>query len=346
MGPSIGVLTNPNSGKNRRNPSRLRELERAVGRLGVVRQTGDLGELAHVLDEFLELGCRYWVCDGGDGTLHWLLSVGAERIRAREAAGIPTPWPQIIPANGGSIDFVAHKAGIRGQAADVLRVLVHRLAHGEPIELTTLDTMRMRGTTRAGDDFDHLGFASAVGGIAQRVFGKLYERRPVDAWSIARVIGNSVAGAMVGSTPTQLAQLLPQSMRDYADEVWAPTRAHVTVDGRRLPWGSYATLQVGSIDISLGGVVRTFRRAQQPGILHAQAISTTPMGIVANLPNVVLGTPIWGSQVFDGAVETVDVHALAGESLDPVIDGEIFHGLAELHVSRGPTLEVPRVSAA
>jgi hypothetical protein len=343
MAPIIGVLTNPASGKNRRNPSRRRELERAVGRLGVVRQTRDLDELGGVLDEFIDAGCRYWICDGGDGTLHWLLTVGAERLRAR---GDAIPWPRIVPAYGGSIDFVAHKAGIRGQAVDVLRVLVHRLEHGEPLEHTSLDTMRVRGTTNSGGSFDHLGFASALGGIAQRFFGKLYERRPVDGWSIARVIGNSVAGAMVGTAPTQLTQLLPQSMRELADGVWAPTLASVEVDGRRLPWGSYAALQVGSIDISLGGVVRTFRRAQAPGVLHAQAVSTTPLGIVANLPNVVLGTPIWGSQVFDGPVERIVVRAHAGESLDPVIDGELFHDLAELRISRGPTLEVPRLFAA
>lgn len=342
MAPTIGVLTNPNSGKNRRNPSRRRQLERAVGKRGLVRQTHDLAELASVLDELIAEDCRYWVCDGGDGTLHWLLTVGAERLRA---AGKDTRWPLIVPANGGSIDFVAHKVGIRGEAVDVLRRLVHRIEHGETIERTQLDTMRVRGTMHDGTPFDHIGFASALGGIAQRFFGKLYEKKPVDGWSIARVIGNSVAGAMVGTAPSQLAQLLPQSLRSY-HEVWAPTLAHVDVDGRRLPWGSYAALQVGSIDINLGGVVRTFRRAEAAGVLHAQAISTTPLGIVANLPNVVLGTPIWGSQVFDGPVETIGVRALAGESLDPVIDGELFHGLAELQISRGPTLEVPRVSAA
>ncbi len=340
---TIGVLTNPNSGKNRGNPSRARQLERAVGGRGIVRQTRDTTELARVIDEFIDAGCRYWVCDGGDGTLHWLLTVGDARLRA---AGLDARWPQIVPANGGSIDFVAHKAGIRGQAVDVLRVLVHRLEHGEPIERTRLDTLRVHGTGQDGAPFEHIGFASALGGVAQRIFGKLYERRPVDAWSIARVIGNSVAGAMVESTPSTLAQLLPRSMRDYAGEVWAPTRARVEVDGRALPWGSYASLQVGSIDISLGGVVRTFRRAEAPGVLHAQAISTTPLGIVVNLPNVVLGTPIWGSQVFDGPVETIGVSAHAGESLDPVIDGEVFRGLATLQISRGPTLEVPRVSAA
>jgi hypothetical protein len=340
MAPTIGVLTNPNSGKNRRNPSRRRQLERAVGRRGVVRQTQSLDELVVAVDELIAAGCRYWVCDGGDGTLHWLLSVGDARLRA---AGLDRSWPKIVPANGGSIDFVAHKAGIRGQAVDVLRVLVHRLEHGEPIEHTTLDTMRVTGKTLDGAAFDHLGFASALGGIAQRFFGKLYERRPVDGWSIARVIGNSITGAVVGNAPSTLVQMLPQSVRDYADDVWAPTRAVVEIDGRRLPWSDYAALQVGSIDINLGGVVRTFRRAQEPGVLHAQAVSTTPLGIVANLPNVVLGTPIWGSQVFDGPVERIAVRAHAGESLDPVIDGELFHGLAELQISRGPSLDVPRV---
>ncbi len=340
------MLTNPHSGKNRRQPGRRTALERAVGRHGIVRETRGTEELGAVLDEFIDAGCSHWVCDGGDGTLHWMLSVGDERLRARQQPGDDVAWPSIIPGNGGSIDFVAHKAGIRGDAAALAQALVGHLVDGAVLERVPLDTMRMRGSYRdGGGNFEHLGFASAIGGIAQRVFGKLYERRPVGAWSIARVLGKSAASAVVDLAPG-LSQLVPGELRDYANEMFAPTRARVAMDGRTLDFDSFVSLQVGSIDINLGGVVRTFRLAHAPGILHAQAMSTTRLGVVANLPNIVMGTPIWGRHVFDGPTKTMSVEAFAGESLDPVIDGEMFHGLAELRIERGPTLGVPRLRAA
>ncbi|MBX7078362.1 MAG: hypothetical protein K1X88_04175 [Nannocystaceae bacterium] len=343
--PVVGVLSNPNSGKNRRQPGRRRELERAVGSVGIVRQTRDLAELEAVLDEFLDAGCRYWVCDGGDGTLHWMLSVADARVRARREAGHETPWPRVVPGNGGSIDFVAHKAGIRGDAVQLLRVLVHRVRSGVPLATVPIDTMRVQGTRSDGSAFDHLGFASALGGIAQRFFDKLYARGPVDAWSIAHVIGRSTAGAVANSTPG-LGQLVPSHLREYAGEVFEPTMAQVDVDGRPLPFSSFASLQVGSIDISLGGVVRTFRHAAASGVLHAQAISTSPLGIVANLPNIVLGTPIWGRNVFDGAAQRMRVRAIEDHTLDPVIDGELFRGFTALDIGRGPVLDVPVLCAA
>lgn len=334
----IGVLTNPNSGKNRRNAGRRAELERALGRFGVVRETKDTAEIERVLGEFFDLGCDTWVCDGGDGTLHWMMTVGDRIARERGVS-----LPRVVPANGGSIDFVAHKAGIRGEASIIIKTLVDARRRSAQHDAVVLDTFRMRGAGKDGSAFDHVGFASAIGGIAQRFFHKLYEQKPVDGWSIWRVISRSVSGAVAGKAPRGWQQLFPDGLVDYADDVFAPTRANVDVDGRRLEFDSFASLQVGAIDINLGGVVRTFRHAQAPGVLHAQALCSTPLGVVANLPNIVLGTPIWGRQVYDGPAARMRVTALGDESLDPVIDGEMFHGLAMLEVSRGPQLAVPRV---
>lgn len=339
----IGVLTNPNSGKNRRCPDRAAQLRRAVGRHGVVRETRSLAELGDVVDEFLDAGFDRWVCDGGDGTLHWLVTEADRRICARRDDGRATVWPLVLPGNGGSIDFVAHKAGVRGQAPELLRMLVDAERRHEPFAVAELDTLRITGRDRHGDEFFHLGFAAALGGVAQRFFDKLYERRPVDAWSIARVLGMSAAGAVTRGTP--LSELVPDAIRGHADHLFTPTFARVDVDGRTLPFGRFASLQIGSIDISLGGVVRTFRHASASGVMHAQALSTTPLGVVANLPNIVLGTKIWGDEVFDGPARRLDVWATDGTVLDPVIDGEQFRDVVELHVELGPVLRVPRVRA-
>jgi hypothetical protein len=356
MASLIGVVTNPNSGKNRRRGgNRKLELERAVGRHGIVRQTGDVNELRAVLHELYDAGCDHWVADGGDGTLHWMLSIGFQVARERSGGNAPLRLPRVVPANGGSIDFVAHKAGIRGQATEVLRQLVAAFERGEVLRTIELDTLRLRGRgddrrSRSEPDLDQLGFASAIGGIAQRFFEKLYERRPVDSKAIVMVLANSLAGAMVSTAPRPLRSFVPDSLRSYvsewADSMFQPTRARVELDGQPLAYDDFASLQVGSIDINLGGVVRTFRHAASPGVLHAQAISMLPWELAANLPNLVLGTPIWGSKVYDGPARHLRAVAHPGGVLDPVIDGEMFFGLRELEVEAGPRLEVPVVCAA
>ncbi len=348
----IGVVTNPNSGKNRRRGGdRKAELERAVGRHGLVRQTQDLDELRRVLHEFHDAGCDYWLSDGGDGTLHWLLSIGWQVACERAGGQAPARLPRVVPANGGSIDFVAHKAGIRGQATEALRQLVEWFERGEVPPVVELDTLRLRGRYReppqqGPDTFERLGFASAIGGIAQRFFEKLYAEGDVDGKAIATVIANSLAGAVVGTAPRVLRESVPAPLRTYADEIFAPTLAHVELDGQPLAYDDFASLQIGSIDINLGGVVRSFRHAAAPGVMHAQAISMSRWGVAANLPNIVLGTPIWGGKVYDGPARHLRAVAYPGGALDPVIDGELFFGLSELEVEAGPRLCIPAVCQA
>ena len=342
---SIGVLTNPNSGKNLRHRGRRLELERAVGACGMVRETRSTDELVTVVDEFLDAGCEYWVCDGGDGTLHWLLSVGHRRALARAANGAPLRLPRIAPANGGSIDFVAHKARIRGGAPEVIRALVEHVRAGTHPRMVPLDTLHVAGepvdASHAG--LDQVGFAAAIGGVAQRFFDKLYQNKPVQAWRIVDVLARSAAGGMASSAPRSLRGYLVPNLQTYAADVFEPARARVDVDGRLLDFDRFSSLQVGSIDISLGGVVRTFRHAATPGVLHAQAICTSRLGVVANLPNIVMGTPIWGKHVYDGPANELCATALPGHQLDPVVDGELFRGLGRIRVTRGPRIEIPAV---
>lgn len=347
----IGVVTNPNSGKNRRRGGdRALELTRAVGRHGLVRETKDLDELRSVLHEFYDAGCDYWVSDGGDGTLHWMLSVGWQVAHERSEDGEePVSLPRVAPANGGSIDFVAHKAGIRGQATEVVRQLVEAFERGEVPRVVELDTFHMKG--RYGEDadaddtrdFDRLGFASAIGGVAQRFFEKLYAHGDIDSKAIVNTLANSLGGVMASSVPEMLQGVVPQGLRQFGDELFEPTRARVELDGQPLAFDDFASLQVGSIDINLGGVVRTFRHAARPGIMHAQAISMSRWGVAANLPNIVLGTPIWGDKVYDGPARQLRATASPGAALDPVIDGEMFFGLRELVVQSGPRLSIPAV---
>lgn len=335
----IGILTNPNSGKNRRNPGRLDELRRAVGRRGVVRQTQDVADLQTVVAEFLDEGFGYWVCDGGDGTLHWLLTTG-HRLAMERGLDV---LPYIVPANGGSIDFVAHKAGIRGRAADIVRTLVHLIDRGETAPIVMLDTLQFTGTGTGDEPMQRIGFASAIGGVAQRFFDKLYRYDRIDAWTIAMVLARSAAGGVCSSTPAPVRHYFMPGLQRYANEVFEPTRATVEVDGKRLAFDSFSSLQIGSIDISLGGVVRTFRHAANDGVLHAQALSTTRLGVVANLPNIVMGTPILGRNVYDGPIRELKARALPGYQLDPVIDGELLFGLSDLEVRQGPKMRVAAV---
>ena len=83
----IGVITNPNSRKNRGQPHRAAKLQTIVGDLGEVYETSDVDSIKPVLREFLRRRARYWVADGGDGALHWMIRLGMEILEEEEFAG-------------------------------------------------------------------------------------------------------------------------------------------------------------------------------------------------------------------------------------------------------------------
>lgn len=347
----VGVITNPNSKKNYRRPGRRRSLEQAVGRHGVVCETKSLADLPRVVDELLDDGCQYWVCDGGDGTLHWVLNSLYDRVKARTPAGHEVVLPTVVPTNGGTVDFVARKAGLKGDADSIVRRLVGRLERDTPISTITIDTCRATGVSspdaatgsQQPATFDRIGFAMALGGVAQAFFDRFYAM-PKDrgALAIAQVIGAAAGSALVH---TLAPPLRPYLSDDLARDFFRPTRAHVAVDGQRLPFSSFASMQVGAIDINLAGVVRCFRHAREGGVMHFQAMSMSPFGVVCNVPNIFLGTPILGKQVFDDRARDVRIVADGDERLGPVIDGEQFFGLDELRLSLGPSLRLPTLTA-
>src|ERR1700733_13846426 len=112
----IGVITNPNSRKNRNRPDGAERWQRIVGKMGEVHETESVESIKPVLREFLRKRARYWVADGGDGALHWMLRLGLEGPQEDEFADQSVRLPMTLPTKGGTIDFVANNVGITGDA--------------------------------------------------------------------------------------------------------------------------------------------------------------------------------------------------------------------------------------
>ncbi len=119
----IGAITNPNSRKNRNRPDRASRLQRIVGDMGEVHQTTSVESIKPVLRDFLRKRARYWVADGGDGALHWMLRMGMEVLQEDEFADQSVTLPTMLPTKGGTIDFVANNVGIEGDAEGILATL-------------------------------------------------------------------------------------------------------------------------------------------------------------------------------------------------------------------------------
>lgn len=340
----IGVITNPNSRKNQSKPNRTAVLQSIVGDLGEVHQTPTPEAIKPILREFLRQRARFWVSDGGDGALHWMLKQGLEVLQEEEFRG--QSLPLALPTNGGSIDFVAHNVGIKGNAESILNALRTSLERGQEIQEVEVDSMLVKGieVTADGDvPFQTLGFASAAGGVGQRFFEKLFEAGNHTTSTIVGVVARTFASYPVAMSPLRHLPGMPRTLRQFARDMFKPTMARITVDDRVLPRTDCTGIHVASMSINLGGVFRFFNAADKPGQLHAIVGSPSPLEILANVPRMSMGLSMMGRDMVDGPCRRMSIEAVGDELLGPVIDGEYYPNIRAMTFEVGPRVRIPKV---
>jgi hypothetical protein len=343
----IGVITNPNSRKNRNRPDRADRLRRIVGDIGEVHATDSIASIKPVLRDFLRKRARYWVADGGDGALHWMLRLGMEVLQEDEFTGQAFSLPMTLPTKGGTIDFVANNVGIRGDAEGILATLRKNVENNVRIEDTEVDSMVITGTQRvdgAEVPFRTYGFASAAGGVGQRFFSKYYDNRDPNPRTIVKIIANTMASAPIALSP--LSRLPLGSWSSYAKDVFEAAHCRVTIDGMRLPGDQFTGVHIASMSINLGNLLRFFGKADQPGLMNALVGTPSPWGIIRNLPRMARGAEMRGRNILDRSCREMAIEACGDELLAPIIDGEFYRDVVRMSFRLGPRVRIPKVVAA
>lgn len=342
----IGVITNPNSRKNKNRPDRAERLQAIVGSIGEVHKTTSVESIKPVLRDFLRKRARYWVADGGDGALHWMLRMGMEVLQEEEFVGKSFSLPTTLPTKGGTIDFVANNVGIQGDAEGILATLRKNVEYGSTIEETEVDSMVIDGLQRVdGKDvpFRTYGFASATGGVGQRFYSKYYQAQDPNPRTIVKVVANTIASTPIALSP--LSRLPLGAWSTYAKEIFQPTPCTVTLDGMRLPGDAFTGVHIASMSINLGNVLRFFGKADSPGLMNALVGTPSAWGIIRNLPRMARGEEMKGRDILDRPCREMIVEANSDELLAPIIDGEYYRNVTRLAFRIGPRVRIPKVVA-
>ncbi len=342
----IGVITNPNSRKNRNRPDRADRLRRIVGDLGEVHATSSVESIKPVLRDFLRKRARYWVADGGDGALHWMLRMGMEVLQEDEFIGESLTLPVTLPTKGGTIDFVANNVGIEGDAEGILATLRQNVERTTQIEETEVDSMAIDGIQVVdGKDvpFRTYGFASAAGGVGQRFYAKYYDDPDPNPRTIVKVVANTVASAPIALSP--LSRLPLGAWTSYAKEMFEPTSCTVMLDGMKLPGDRFTGVHIASMSINLGNVLRFFGKADQPGLMNAIVGTPSPWSIIRNLPRMARGEEMRGRNILDRPCRELLMEATGKDLLAPIIDGEFYRNVKRIAFHIGPRVRIPKVIA-
>ncbi|MBX3230181.1 MAG: sphingosine kinase [Labilithrix sp.] len=334
--PGIGVIFNPKSGRNLRDPRAARRLAKTLGDQGVIREAGSIDELYRVAEDFRKLDIDVLGISGGDGTNGTTIT-GFLDVYAGNAL------PRIAFLRGGTMNTVANACGVpRGKPEGLLerlcRAYVRRAA--EPLAGVERHVMCLeaeRGTNRGSDRPPASMRAPALAkkygfnfgtGVVPGYLAEYYaygKGQPPNPLIAAKTLARGIASAAVGG--------------EMIKRMAAPFDGWVELeDGTVWSERSYLAIAGGTID-QIGLNFRPFYRyAETPNTFHVLGIHTSPLGFVSQLPRIWRAQPMRPGHTF----EAVTSH-LVIRSRTPIrymVDGDLHACDGALHVSIGPRVRI------
>jgi diacylglycerol kinase family enzyme len=336
--PGIGVIYNPRSGRNLRDPKAARRLSLALGDHGVLREAASIDQLYRVAEDFQRLQIDVLGISGGDGT-NGVTITGFLDVYQGSAL------PQIAFLRGGTMNTAANSVGVRrGVPEGLLDRLVRAYVERASLPLRDVErhVVKLRGETSArcaasGESdaavasmkapplAEKFGFVFGVGVVCGYLAEYYAGGRPnpvVAAKTLLRGIGSALVGG--------------EMIRRMAE----PFRGTVELDdGTVWEERDYLTVAGGTID-QIGLNFRPFHRyAESPGRFHILGIHTTPMGFVRQLPRIWRAAPMQPGHTFDATATSVTIRSPKGP-IRYMVDGDLHQCEGPLRVSIGPRVRI------
>jgi diacylglycerol kinase (ATP) len=309
---SIGVVVNPQAGRNRHVGDRAARLGHLVGPQGWVRETASLEQLADAAAECRERDVDVIGVCGGDGTL-------ARTITAlvREY-GPDSSLPPILPLRAGTMNTVARAMGCSSWRPErMLAEIVGEQRRGEPLPLTEHQLICVNGR--------HYGFMVGTG-VPVEFLRVYYDQPQRGARGAVKTLIELTSSALVGGRTIR--------------RVFRPAPAELLADGRPGPFDAYTVVYASTIeDIGLG-FRPTYRARERAGRFHVFAASIGALAFITKLPAIRLARPTHSRHVHDVLASDLRV-----EFRDPtfyMIDGDIMEPTTQLDVRLGPVVRVIR----
>jgi diacylglycerol kinase family enzyme len=306
----IGIVNNPRSRRNRRSPRVARRLRAQLGDDGEVRDASTPEELARALEAFRAEGVDVLGVNGGDGTIHYVLTAA---MRAWDGA---LPRIQLLP--GGSMNTVARGSGVRGGPERALREVLVRRRRGDPLRAVPRDLLRVSPDGAAPT----YGFIFGTGSIVSFLDAYYGTGRPCPA-TAALLVARGLASALVNGR--------------FAAALTRRERLRVSTDGDEWPDGSYLALAAASTPDVGFGFLAFARCLEQPGSFHVVGVTGSLPQLALAVPGIRRGAP-WRRRLAQDEVSRALV--VEGDRPRFTVDGDLYGAERAVSVETGPTVEI------
>jgi diacylglycerol kinase family enzyme len=318
----IGVVLNPKSRQNLRDPGAALRLSRRLGDHGVLRTADSVEELYRIAEDFRRVDIDILAISGGDGTGHVTLT-GFLNVYDGHT------MPHVALLRGGTMNTVANSVGVRpGRPEGLLGRLVHAYAQRATAPLVGVErhVMHVRPESGGPDSAGHYGFLFGTG-VVHGFLAEYYrdgEPTPlVAAMTLARGIGSAlVRGEMI---------------RRMAH----PFRGSVTLDdGTKWEERDYLAVAAGTIEHIGLNFKPFYRYDQRPSAFQVLGIHASPVGFVKELPRIHQSLPMRSDKTYDALTSQMVVRSAEGR-MRYMIDGDLHESSdSAVCVSIGPRVRL------
>ncbi len=305
--PGIGVINNPYSRRNKKNPEWMQAMGYIVGNEGKAAATKHVDDIHQMVRGFKEREIDILAINGGDGSNSLVLTALIDEYGEQAL-------PKIALLRGGTMNIAANSCGIRGTSAGLMMNLVKKHREGVPFETTWRDTLKIE---------NRYGFVFGNGFI-QAFLDVLYAGGNKNPWTTSKLAARAVISSMTGGK--------------LAERMFPRVEARVVVDGEELPVSSFSAMAAATVE-QIGLNFKPFHRAQEKAkSFHLLGIFQSPFTLVGALPRVYAGRKVSEKKIFQTVASEVVFHS--DTDLTYTLDGEVYTPSSPLTLGTGPRLEI------
>ncbi len=330
--PGIGVVLNPKSRRNLKDPGAARRLARQLGDHGIVRPVHSIDELHRAADEFKRLDIDVLGISGGDGTNHVTIT-GFLDVYAPDAGAagtaLATPLPQIAFLRGGTMNTVANSVGVRhGRPEGLLGRLIRAYAERATMPLANVERRVMRiSPTGEGCGAGHANYGFIFGtGIIYGYLAEYYRDGEPSPFVAAKTLARSIGSTLVKG------EMIKRMAR--------PFRGSVSFDdGTEWPERDYLSVASATID-QIGLNFKPFHRSgERDGGFHILGIYGSAFQLVCDLPRLQAARPMRDGRAYDATPTRATIRSADGV-VKYTIDGDLHEHAGAIEIATGPKVKI------
>ncbi len=304
----IGVIHNPFAKGNLKRPWIVQKLQELVTDIGELWETRNIAELPKVAEDFLRHKLEILAINGGDGTLHLVLSAFIKVYGDQ-------PLPKVISLRGGTMNTMTNSLKIKGRTLSILKQAVEKYRQAEPMRELKQNLLKIN---------DNYGFMGG-GGMVANFLDEYYSVPHPTPWHALKLVARATASGLAGT--------------EYARKLFRATPMRVTVDGRKLDPEEFTGFLGCTIE-EVGLHFRpTFRANDQPNHFHFIATTIKPIWMAPRIP-VFWFNRDWVHPKVQHSGVTKGVLVEPIKPFRWTMDGEMYTADLPLHLSVGPTVSV------